>query len=243
MKILVFGNSHLGPLKGYFHQKRPPHVFFDSNTFDFVGVIGRNFHNITTSREKSEIILPKKFLSKGSGVKQVRLKESGTEINLCNFASYDVVIWAQGFNLIYLYHSIFGGTKEYKPAMLTRSLAQILFERIFKANKLLSIMRSESPNTRFLYTGQPLTFSYHQVVNKKRFANASSIHSRNINYLRDVMFETRKQLGLVMSPATCIHPSGLFSLEEFSFDIKQDKGHAGLNYGQHLWKEIIDLIE
>ena len=104
-------------------------------------------------------------------------------------------------------------------------------------------MRSESPKTRFLYTGQPLIFSYNEVVNKKKFANASSIHSRNINYLRDALFESRKELGLVMSPATCIHPSGLFSLEEFSFNIKQDKGHAGLNYGQHLWKEIIDLID
>ena len=47
--------------------------------------------------------------------------ESGITINFCNFADYDIVIWAEGLNLIHFYHSMLGGSKEYNPAFLTRS--------------------------------------------------------------------------------------------------------------------------
>ena len=46
-----------------------------------------------------------------------------------------------------------------------------------------------------------------------------------------------------MSPAACIHSSGLFSLEKFALDITQDTGHAGIDYGYLLWKEIFKFIE
>ena len=243
MKILVFGNSHMGALMRSFYERESAHHFFNSNSFEFVGVIGKNFRKIKASKEKSEIILPENFLSRGDGAKQRKITESGITINFCNFADYDIVIWAQGLNLIHVYHSMLGGSKEYNPAFLTRGLAKVVFERVFKFNKLFSKLRSETPNTRFVYTGQPISFSYKAVVNKKRFANANSVHLRNINYLRDTLLEPRKELGLVMSPDACIHASGLFSLEEFARDIKQDTGHAGLNYGKHLWKEIIQIIQ
>lgn len=243
MRILVFGNSHLGALRKSFKKINREHKFFQEHTFDFAGVTGKNFNAIKEVQNKPEIIFPEKFLGQGIGIKKNMLKEDNLIINTCNFAMYDVVIWSQGVNLIQSYHSMFGGSKELRPALLTKSLTKILFEQTLKKNRLFSNLRLKSPDTNFLYVGGPIRFAYKKIVDKKKFSDANLIHQKNIKYMRETLFDTRKQEGLVMSPAACIHSSGLFSLEKFALDITQDTGHAGIDYGSHLWKEIFKFIE
>lgn len=243
MRILVFGQSHVGALAQSFRKKSLKHNFFDNNEIDFIAVSGSKFKKVKTSSNDQNIHLPAKTYSNLNSSWQNQT-EHNTEYKAHNISTYDVVIWTEGRNILSSYHSLFGG-KQSAPVLLTEAFASILFDRTLRKRKHFLNLRSSCTNTRFLYTGAPLLFRSHRqekLLTSNSFTRANSIHCRNVRYLRENMLALRRKEGIVMSPAACIHPSGLLSLSKFARDSKSN-GHGSSNYGKYLWKEIINLIE
>ena len=248
MKVLIFGMSHVGSLRSSFSQHLLDHKLFEGKNIDFIAIPGSNFKNVRTSSNSSEILLPKEIYSYKDGArtsdkpKRIIAKQ---EIDLVN---YDAVVWVEGPNIIRFCQHFLGGELKHPvlPPLLTRNLANVIFQQLGKSRRHYSNLRSNCRNTRFLYVGAPVRFTSHMFkerLDNSAFKKACSIHIRNINFLRNECHSLLQREGFVLSPEKCTHPSGFFSYDEFAKDIKVDYSHAGANYGMHLWKEILKFLK
>lgn len=251
MKVLVFGMSHVGALRLSFSQQLLDHKLFEGKNINFIAIPGPNFKNVRTSSNSTEVLLPKEIYAYKDGKKKSDKPSAIIAKQTIDLDNYDAVIWVEGPNIISVCQSFFGGQLQHPvlPALLTKNLAEMIFQKILKSRKHYSNLRSNCHNTRFLYIGAPVSFDSHK-VNKRLdcddnsiFKKAISIHRRNVSFLRKECNSLRQREGFVLSPEECVHPSGLFSYDEFARDIKVDHGHASANYGMHLWKEILEFLK
>ena len=246
MKILFFGNSHVGAFKKGFDMlsKNPKkndlekqfYDFYAQNEVYFISTPGPNWDEVTFKKDSTIIGIPEKTYKHTNGVRTDKVNNSYA-FNSFNTLDYNAIVFCKGSNIVNFFNS-FSGTVN--PPLLTSSLLEILLKNFLSKNQEFKTILSSNNKSRFIYAGRPVPFS----ETRREWRNSTGIletRSRNLSFLRDNIYG-KSSYDFLIPPSHCIDSAGRFTFDRYGRNPGQDENHANDNYGIEMLGELKKIL-
>ena len=248
MKILFFGNSHVGAFKQGLNilsekqqmsdLEKQIYDFYTQNEVSFISIPGPNWKEVTI-KDSTIIGIPQKTYKHVNGVRTDEINNS-YGFNSFNTLDYDVIVFCKGQNIVDYLNRFNGMTN---PPLLTSSLLEILLDEFLEQNKEFEKMLTPNKKTRFVYTGKPVRFIESNQKSKSSNENAMlDTCSRNLSFLR-INICNKSSYDLLMPPPHCIDSAGRFTFNRYARDSVNDSVHANGDYGIEILGELKSVLQ
>lgn len=248
MKILFFGNSHVGAFKKGFDllsencqasaREKEIYNFYAQNEVRFISILGLNWRKVSIG-DSSTIGIPGKTYIHVNGVRTDTVINS-YEFNSFNTLDYDVIAFCRGDNIVDYCNSYIG---EVNPPLLTSSLVRILLKYLLRRDKEFKKIISSNAKSQFIYVGSPVRFL--ESIGEWENNNGNAMlqtRSRNLSFLRENICG-KSSYDLLVPPPHCIDSAGRFSFDRYGRSPVQDKFHANGYYGIEMLGELKSVIQ
>ena len=237
MRIIVFGNSQVNLLRqGYKFILENPSDFsicpenyreeLSKHVFKFLGLPGPNFKNMNITLN-GRIIVPQYVYSVKTG--EIIYENKFQEISSKNF---DVVIWAQGPNVLTIYWNLIGNDNQY-PTLLSSSLLDVIYKKEeFEHCKINS-------KIKLFHVGSPNPFKRDLSLIEKSSSENLEIHKRNLLFMKSYLDKKHTNISYIYPPNECLESNYKYTLTEFASKPGKDFVHANKKYGAKILNSII----